>query len=545
LDALAYLEGSDDASLKGEVHETFGNLEFNGGNFQQAISHYLIARGHFMQMEWPKRIAGSNNTIGICFDRLGRKATAKAYFTEAYRLADSIQNPGIAAAAMSHLAGIDHAAGQFRPAIVKYRHAIALDLQAPSPTELHGNYLGMSKCHLALGQPDSARHYVERAFEEAQRGKDGTRIAETQLEQAKLSMAEKQYSAAMAAIKEATKGYAGTRNAAGLQQAWALNSQCSEAMGDIQGALKAERMARQWQDSVQAFSAYTQLLALEAKYWSEKKQHSLEIAKQNEALQAKEAERALEAGAKLAAQRNLLVSALALTVIFGAVLYWTNAKRRKNQLERKLSELRMTALRAQMNPHFIFNALGSVQLLINTSAIREANLYLSKFAQLLRMTLERSGAEDSTLQDEIEALRLYIDLEALRFKFSYTIEVGEDIDAEALHFPTLLLQPIVENAVKHGLAATSAAGQLKIAFAIQGKDLLCVIEDNGVGRGGVKKRSLENAGTRRSFGIQITQERLTLLQPSRADRLQIIDLTHADGRAAGTRVELRLPLKPQ
>lgn len=545
LDALGYLEGSDEASLKGEVHETFGNLEFNVGNFQEAISHYLIARGHFMQLKWSKRIAGSNNTIGICFERLGRRATAKAYFTESYRLADSIQNPGIAAAAMSHLAGMDRTAGLYPSAIQKYQRAILLDQQAPQQSELHADYLGLSQCYLALDQLDSARYYIDRAFVEASQGKDVTLTAKTHLERAKLSMVEKQYSVAMTAIKAATEIYAEKKNAAGLQQAWALHSQCSEAMGDIQGALKAERMARQWQDSVQAFSAYTQLLALEAKYWSEKKQHSLEIAKQNEALQAKEAERALEASAKLSAQRNLLISALALTVVFGIVLYWTNAKRRKNQLERKLAELRMTALRAQMNPHFIFNALGSVQLLINTSAIREANLYLSKFAQLLRMTLERSGTEDSTLQDEIDALRLYIDLEALRFKFSYTLEVGEDIDAEALHFPTLLLQPIVENAVKHGLAAKPQAGQLKIAFDLQGKELRCVIEDNGVGRSGVKKRTPENAESRRSFGIQITQERLTLLQPSRSDRFKIIDLTDADGRPAGTRVELRLPLQPQ
>jgi tetratricopeptide (TPR) repeat protein len=543
LEALQLLETSDDASLQGEIHEGYGTLEHRLGNFDVAVSHFLIARDHFTRLHWHKRIADNNNLLGNCLITMGRRSAAREYFAEAFRLADSIDNYGIAASALSNIADMDREDGHHARAALAYKKAIHLQSIAPQQDAHFHQLLGLGISDFALGLRDSADHFLKLAMAEAYRHNSANQIAEVHAEFAQQALKARQYRPAMASLDSAYRWYGIHQNAAGLQHVFSLRSQCREAMGDFVGALQDQRIASQWQDSVHAFSANSQLLNLEAKFWSEKKQHSLDIAKQNEALQAKEAERSQESSAKLAAQRNLLITALVLTVVFAAALYWINLRRRKTQLSRKLAEMRMTALRTQMNPHFIFNALGSVQLLINTSAIHEANLYLSKFAQLLRTTLERSDSENSTLQDEIEALKLYIDLEALRFKFRYTLEVDSALDPESILFPTLLLQPIVENAVKHGLAAKPENGTLAIMFSLVGQDLCCTIEDNGVGRSGVKKRIAENDTERRSFGIQITQERLLLLQPTHADRLQIIDLSDANGKPVGTRVVIKLPLQ--
>ncbi len=542
LQALAYLQGSDEAGLRGEIHDGYGGLEYNLGNFEDAIKHYLIAGECFQRLKWYKKIANNNNNIGLCFRILNRDRAAEAYFMEAYRLADSLQNYDISSAAMSNLAGIDRDAGKYALAITKYRTAIRLDLLAPNPSDLFGKYLGMGLCHDALAAPDSADFYLQLAMADARQGNQVTQIATCHLEQAKRSMASQQHAAALATLDSSRHYYLQTRDAKGMQQVYVMSSQCQEKMGDYLAALKSQRLASAWQDSVLSLTSNTQLLSLEAKFWSEKKQHALEMAKQNETLQAKETERATEASARLAAQRNLLITALALTLFFGVVTYWLNEKRRKTQLHRKLAEMRMAALRAQMNPHFIFNALGSVQLLINTSAIREANLYLSKFAQLLRITLERADDAASTLQDEIDALKLYIDLEALRFKFQYTIVVDEAVPTHEILFPSLLLQPIVENAVKHGLAPRRSEGHLKLRFEMAGKELCCTVEDNGVGRGAARKHAHSEGDHHRSFGIQIAQERLALLSPTRPHRLKIEDLIDADGKPAGTRVEIRVPI---
>jgi tetratricopeptide (TPR) repeat protein len=540
--ALDYLTGSKDIGLLGEIHDGFGGLEYNIGNLEEAIDHFVIAGECFQKMKWYLKIAKINNTIGLCLRTLGRDRAAQALFQESYRLSDSIKDYATASAALSNLAAIDRDAGRNSVAVNKYRKAIQLDLLAPTPSDLFSKYIGLGQCHAALGARDSADHYLELALADARKRNQIGQIAECHLQKTKRNMADKAYSTALSTLDSSQHWYLKIRDPKGMQEVFMLRSRCQEALGDYLAALSSQRTASQWQDSVLSISSNTQLLALEAKFWSEKKQHALELAKQNESLQAKEAERANEASARLAAQRNLLFTGLALTLFFSGVVYWLNAKRRKTQLHRKLAEMRMTALRAQMNPHFIFNALGSVQLLINTSAIREANLYLSKFAQLLRITLERSETEGSTLEDEIEALKLYIDLEALRFKFQYSIEVDEAIQADKVQFPTLLLQPIVENAVKHGLAPKANEGKLKLRFDLVGKALRCTIEDNGVGRGNAKKSKHENSESRKSFGIQIARERLQLINSTRIDPLKIVDLTDANGKSAGTLVEITLPV---
>ncbi len=542
LQALEYLKGSDESGLRGEIHDGYGGLEYNLGNFEEAIKHYLIAGECFQKLKWYKKIASNNNTIGLCFRTLGRDMAAQAYFLEAYLLADSIQNYSVASAALSNLAGIDRDAGKHSLAIAKYRKAVRLDLLAPNPADLFGKYMGLGLCHDALGSSDSADHYLHLALADARHQNNINQIAECHLQTAKRKIATQAHAMALIALDSSQHWYLQTRDPKGMQQVYMLRSQCQEAMGDYLAALCSQRTASAWQDSVLSLSSNTQLLTLEAKFWSEKKQHALELAKQNEALQAMEAERSKEATARLAAQRNLLFTALALTLFFSAVVYWINGKRRKTQLHRKLAEIRMTALRAQMNPHFIFNALGSVQLLINTSAIREANVYLSKFAQLLRITMERSESEGSTLEDEIDALKLYIDLEALRFKFQYSIVVDEAIQIDKIQFPTLLLQPIVENAVKHGLAPKASGGYLKLGFVVVGKELLCTVEDNGVGRGNARKQAQGEAGTRKSFGLKIARERLQLMHRSSENPLKIVDLADVDGKSTGTLVEIRLPI---
>lgn len=542
LEALKYLEGTDELGLQGEIHEGYGTLEYRVGNYKEAIDHFLTARACFTQLQWHKRIADNNSLIGVCFKTMGRVAAAKGYFAEAYRLADSIGNQGVASTALSNLAGLELDQKEYARAIDMFQRAIRLQEQSPSRESLYDKYMGLSRSFQGLGRADSSDHYLRRAYRDAMEQKDAHLAADCHLEFARRLQRDKQYQPALHRLDSAYDWAAKQQNAFDLQQVHALRSQCREAMGDYKGALLDQRLASQWQDSVHVLTSNAKLMSLEAAYWSDRKQHSLELAKKNEALNAKEAERAQADSDKLAAQRNLLLTALALTLVFGAGLYWLNLKRRRTVLLRRMSEMRMTALRAQMNPHFIFNALGSVQLLINTSAIREANLYLSKFAQLLRITLERSDMEYSTLEDELEALRLYIDLEALRFKFDYKIEVEPSVDASHVRFPTLLLQPMVENAVKHGLSAITQGGALRIQINLEGAELLCRIEDNGQGRAAAsaKRRSVPD-GERRSYGLKITQERLQFIHPSNPDALKISDPTHPDGTTAGTIVEIRIP----
>jgi len=215
--------------------------------------------------------------------------------------------------------------------------------------------------------------------------------------------------------------------------------------------------------------------------------------------------------------------------------------------ERKAATAKLQSMRLQMNPHFLFNALNSIQQMIMTGNEEKATLYLSKFSKLLRMVLTHSDREVVTLKEEIEMLKLYIELEALRFEdtFTYTIDIENGIDLNDNKVPTLLIQPFVENAIWHGLLHKEGMRSLKIRFVDkETESLQCVIEDNGIGREAARafaKKSSQNNHT--SKGVSVAEERLKIFNEHNNDssKLEILDLKNGNGEASGTKVIITLP----
>ncbi|TKG87298.1 hypothetical protein EYV94_28395, partial [Puteibacter caeruleilacunae] len=155
---------------------------------------------------------------------------------------------------------------------------------------------------------------------------------------------------------------------------------------------------------------------------------------------------------------------------------------RKEAARRKLTEMELKAIRSQMNPHFIFNAMGSIQNLINHNQIKNANLYLSRFARLMRMVLANSNKQLVTLADELELIQHYLELEQLRVDFQFSISCSDDIDPETEEIPGMLIQPLVENAVVHGLTP-KGSGNVDVKFHKEHTNIICEIIDDGVGIG--------------------------------------------------------------
>lgn len=215
--------------------------------------------------------------------------------------------------------------------------------------------------------------------------------------------------------------------------------------------------------------------------------------------------------------------------------------------ERKAATAKLQSMRLQMNPHFLFNALNGIQQMIMTGNEENATRYLSKFSKLLRMVLTHSDWEVVSLKEEIEMLKLYIELEALRFEdsFIYSISWAEGIDPEDNKVPTLLIQPFVENAIWHGLLHKEGMRELNIHFRTDNNDFLqCVIEDNGIGREAAKqyaKRASQNQHTGK--GVSAAVERLKIFNEQNQDhsQLEIQDLLIEQDLAAGTRVVITLP----
>jgi ligand-binding sensor domain-containing protein len=217
----------------------------------------------------------------------------------------------------------------------------------------------------------------------------------------------------------------------------------------------------------------------------------------------------------------------------------------KAGFQKKLSEMEMQALRAQMNPHFIFNCLNSINRFILKNEPEAASDYLSKFSRLIRLILQNSSAPTVTLENELEALGLYLEMESLRFdhKFTFRIECSEEVEAEYLEIPPLIIQPYVENAIWHGLMHKKEGGHISIHVQQKEEVLLCSIEDDGVGRKRAEELKSKSATKKKSLGMQITAHRLELLNQmhDKQTKVEIVDLVDSGGEACGTRVVLHIP----
>jgi LytS/YehU family sensor histidine kinase len=219
----------------------------------------------------------------------------------------------------------------------------------------------------------------------------------------------------------------------------------------------------------------------------------------------------------------------------------------KLESQKKLSELEMQALRAQMNPHFIFNSLNSINMFILENNKLQASEYLSKFSRLARSILQNSQEAFIPLERELKALQLYLELESLRFehKFEYKITIADDIDTTMLKLPPLIIQPHVENAIWHGLMHKKENGHLEIELYQQEKILFCKITDDGIGRKKAEELKSKSASTHKSTGMRITADRIAMLQQQRQNYtfISITDLMLPDGSPFGTEVVIKIPVR--
>jgi len=218
----------------------------------------------------------------------------------------------------------------------------------------------------------------------------------------------------------------------------------------------------------------------------------------------------------------------------------------KTEFNKKLANTELSALRAQMNPHFLFNSINSIRHKIIKNDTTEAEKYLIKFSSLVRMVLENSRHQMVNLSDELTSLRLYMELESMRFdhRFDFHIEKDKSLNTEELLVPPMLIQPYVENAIWHGLLQKEGAGKVSINLGVLSENIVVTIEDDGIGREKAAELKSKSALKKQSMGMSITGSRLEIIENIYHIRCmaEVTDLVDSSGESKGTRVVLTLPL---
>jgi hypothetical protein len=307
-------------------------------------------------------------------------------------------------------------------------------------------------------------------------------------------------------------------------------------------------------DSVLNEANNRQLNELQAKYETGEKDQKITLLSKENEVREKEAQRQ-------AALKNAFIAGLILVGLLVVLVIYIFRQRLKNQFllsskneeikevnfKRQLSELEMKALRAQINPHFLFNCMNSINKMILNGETENASQYLAKFSKLVRLILENAEGTSVSLENELALLESYIQLEELRFKgkIGYNISVDKSIEKDNTYLPSMVLQPFVENAIWHGLMhkENDQKGMINIDIKEQHDRLLCTIEDNGVGREKAQQLREKSVFKNKSMGMKITEERLRLLSQEGLEQLiRITDLKDALNHALGTRVEINIPL---
>ena len=319
---------------------------------------------------------------------------------------------------------------------------------------------------------------------------------------------------------------------------------------DFEKAYRYHLLSSQVKDSLFNEENAKQINELQAKYENAKKDKQIVVlAKENE-LQEKETQRQATAN-------RVLAGGLAFILVLGGLAYYIFRQRtlltsksnevKEADFKRQLGELEMKALRAQINPHFLFNCMNAINLMIRKGDDDGACLYLAKFSKLVRLILENSETPSVTLESEIELLESYIMLEELRTpgKINHTITVDESVGLTQTYLPSMVLQPFVENAIWHGIAHkdNQSIGTILIHVMKEGDMLCCTIEDNGVGREQSRALRDKTLLKNKSMGIKITEERLRLISQQNRDQfIFITDLNDSHGAPAGTRVKVYIPI---
>lgn len=215
-------------------------------------------------------------------------------------------------------------------------------------------------------------------------------------------------------------------------------------------------------------------------------------------------------------------------------------------LENELNKSKLTSIKSQMNPHFFYNALNTIQSYIFINDKKNASNYLAKFSKLTRLILEMSEKETITISEEIEALNLYLALEQMRFEdnFEFEIKINPEIDKEMDKIPPMLVQPYVENAIKHGLLHKEGKKNLSVLFNCIENNLIVTINDNGVGRKRSEQLNKIKEHKHQSFSTQANKKRLEILNQSKNKPVAVIitDNYNEVGNATGTTVTLTIPL---
>jgi len=294
------------------------------------------------------------------------------------------------------------------------------------------------------------------------------------------------------------------------------------------------KLATQWKDSLQNEQNRRQWAMMQGQYETETASNRIGILEKENEVQ--------NLTIKQSRIYLFTMGGFVLIIVFMALLF---IRQNKIRAEHKTVLLEQKMLRLQMNPHFIFNALSNIMNFIESKNTDKATRYLANFSSLLRSTLETTRKDNILLEEEVKGLTNYLELQKLRYgdKFEYAVDVDDMLDPEDVTIPPMLIQPFIENAIEHGIQHKESIGHINVRFILKGNQVICEVEDDGVGREKAWEVEYKTRRDHKSLATAIINDRIQAINKKMKQkiRLEIIDLKSEDNEPLGTKVVLGVP----
>ena len=529
---ISYYDQKGDKKELSAVYNTLGNYHFYAVNNEMALEAYRAGLELEQELDNPVAYAKSLANFGIMLGRMGRFEECKNAYLEAYTIfKKNGEKRGMLQQSVNLCSeyGYNNRSHYSLDSAIYYgRHAVEI------AREMNFEF-GIAKASGILASSLIRKGYEDPKY--LQEGLEASLAARTFFASSPSFVGDYQTAYlnegyAYEALGQTDKAIAIanellSQNFFADYEVYRLLYRSYKRAGDYKKALEAHERNAAMLDSLHNLNMVTRINELQTKYETEKKDRAIENLSQQTQIQELELK-----------QRNtlLIIGAIIFLLIIVVIAIWNRIRSIRN--EQFVASLEQRMLRLQMNPHFIFNALASIQNYILQSNTKESVMYLAKFGKLMRQILEHSREEFISISEEADMLQNYLIIQQLRFKnrFEFEIEIDPSIDIENMRIPPLFAQPFVENAIEHGLEEKSEGGFIKIRFEKKDQVVQLVIEDNGKGI----EYPAETATSHKSLATIISRERLDILKKDFGNKLslKVEKMTHQ----SGTKATLILPM---
>ena len=553
-EALRLAHGAKDSAGIGWGYQVAGFNQVKKGSYWQAFEYLVEGQRIGIATRDSFLTSLCLAFIGRAFNHAGEPAKALPYYFESLRYANTpfmLLWPHVEDIGYAHLQLKQYDSALYYQQ--RHRQALATLTADKAVQQKFSAYLMPDfgpQVQLARAQYGAVLQRLLPHLPAQRGGRDVLGLMHSLLHIGQAYGGQKAYAQGLPYARELVQTSYATGNLYFRKEGYGLLATLFEGRGDTDSAFAYYRQYIAVKDSLNAeqFALRTALYTAtsEAEQRIQLLHKDREIQQQQLALK----KRALEKQAQL--QQLLIGGFVVLLLIAVLVVYTTGLKRKTEQLEneqrqaalqKKALELEMQALRAQMNPHFIFNCLSAIDNLVQTGQADKATTYLARFAKLIRAVLESSKSNLVPFQKDYEAMQLYLELEQFRcnYKFNYTFQVDHRLLQGDYKVPPLIIQPFIENAIHHGLLNKPGPDrQLQVSSSLEEDHIVYAITDNGIGRERAAVIRAINKPQHQSYGIGITKERIGLHNKALlTEAIRITDLQH-EGSAAGTEVIVRI-----